>query len=91
MAEWWVNSLIVLLVVLVVRRFKSDWRSYMVIAGGFLSLFVGRRAEIDRIVVLPPLLYTICLIIGAETDDEAAAWATFERLADDLGYWDDGV
>jgi hypothetical protein len=27
----------------------------------------------------------------AETDDEALAWDTFERLADDLGYRDDEV
>ncbi len=65
MTETWGGYLLVgLLVVIVLLRFKSDWRSYLVIAGALLSLIVARKDDIGRLVKLPDAMYSVCLVVG---------------------------
>ncbi len=65
MTEMWGYLLVALLVLFVVLlKFKSDWRSYLVIAGALLSLIVARKDDIGRLVTLPDAVYTVCLIVG---------------------------
>ncbi len=64
MTETWGYLLVALLVVVVLLRFKSDWRSYLVIAGALLSLIVARKDDIGRLVKLPDAVYSACLVVG---------------------------
>ncbi len=64
MTATWGYLLVALLVVLVVLRFKSDWKSYFVVAGAFLSLIVARKDDIGRLVTVPEAVYSVCLGLG---------------------------
>jgi len=52
----------VLLVVLL--RYRNDWRSYLAIAGALLSSIVARKGDIKGLIPLPDALFTGSLIVG---------------------------
>jgi hypothetical protein len=45
-------------------KYKLHWPTYSGFAALFLSLVVGRRENIDRLVLLPDAFYTGCVVLG---------------------------